>query len=44
MGVVPLCVGGRGLVNRLTNVGTVLGAIEYASGSWWEGGATSVKR
>jgi hypothetical protein len=43
MGVVPFRTGGRGLVNRLTNVGIVLGAIEYASDSQWESGATTVK-
>jgi hypothetical protein len=32
MGVVPFCTGGRGFVNRLTNVGTVLGDIEYVRG------------
>ena len=44
MGVVLFCTGGRGLVNRPTKVGIVLGAIEYASDSQWEGGATTVKR
>jgi hypothetical protein len=44
MGVVPFRTGGRGLVNRLTSVGTVLGAIEYARGSWWESGVTTVRR
>ena len=44
MGAVQFFTGGRGLVNRLTNVGTVLGAIEYARGSRWEGGATTLKR
>ena len=43
LGVVPFCTGGRGLVNRLTNIGTVLGAIEYARGSRWESGATTVR-
>ena len=41
MGVVPFCTGGRGLANRLTNVGTVLGAIEYARGSRGGSGATT---
>jgi hypothetical protein len=43
LGVVPFCTGGPGLVNRLTNVGTVLGAIKYARGSRWESGATAVR-
>ena len=41
-GVVPFCTGGRGLVNRLTNFGTVLGAIECARGSRWESGVNAV--
>ena len=43
-GVVPFRTGGRGLVNRLTSVGTVLGAIAGARGSRAERGATTVTR